>query len=50
MIETTYIRKAKSWSAFSSSINALIENNKKLQAGKIYEKCWKGWDDFLGKK
>ena len=39
MIEATYIRKAKSWSEFSSNLNALIQNNKKLQAGKIYEKC-----------
>jgi len=39
MIETTYIRKAKSWSEFSSSLYSLIEKNKKLQAGKIYEKC-----------
>ena len=39
MIENTYIRKAKSWSEFSSNLNALIQNNKKLQAGKIYEKC-----------
>ena len=39
MIEATYIRKAKSWSEFSISLNSLIENNKKLQAGKIYEKC-----------
>ena len=39
MIENTYIRKAKSWSEFSHSLNSLIENNKKLQAGQIYEKC-----------
>lgn len=39
MIEATYIRKAKSWSEFSTSLNSLIEKNKKLQAGKIYEKC-----------
>ena len=39
MIENTYIRNSKSWSEFSSSLNALIQNNKKLQAGKIYEKC-----------
>ena len=39
MIEKTYITKAKSWSEFSSSLNSLIQNNKKLQAGKIYEKC-----------
>ncbi len=39
MIENTYIKKSKSWSEFSSKINLLIENNKKLQAGKIYEKC-----------
>src|SRR6056300_1092211 len=39
MIETTYIRKAKSWSEFSYSLNSLIKKNKKLQAGKIYEKC-----------
>ena len=39
MIESTYIRRSKSWSEFSSSLNSLIDNNKKLQAGKIYEKC-----------
>ena len=39
MIENTYIKNSKSWSEFSSKINLLIENNKKLQAGKIYEKC-----------
>ncbi len=39
MIENTYIKKSKSWSEFSSKINLLIENNNKLQAGKIYEKC-----------
>ena len=39
MIENTYIKNSKSWSEFSSKINLLIENNKKLQARKIFEKC-----------
>ena len=39
MIESTYLRQSSSWAEFSSSLNSLIDKNKKLQAGKIYEKC-----------
>jgi superfamily II DNA or RNA helicase len=39
MIANSYIRNSKSWNAFSSKLNSLIVKNKKLEAGKIYEKC-----------
>ena len=39
MIANSYIRNSKSWRIFSSKLNSLIVKNKKLEAGKIYEKC-----------